>query len=107
MKTALEPVIFKWKQFDGMDFSLRRGEYRSAIGKSGEDFDAARAKKTSKPNQGYSLMLDRKLQSPELGLSRSRQRHARLTVLAPRRVAFLVRSGNIGVHTIPFEDDRL
>ncbi len=27
----LEPSNFKWKQFDGMDFSVQLGEDRSAI----------------------------------------------------------------------------
>jgi len=48
-QSLLEPVIFKWKQFDGLDFLFGRGEHRSAIGKSGEDVDTAGTQKTSEP----------------------------------------------------------
>ena len=52
-KEHLERVLFKWKQFDGYDFLSRQGKYRSAIRLSGEDFDNAEAKKTSKPQTSF------------------------------------------------------
>ena len=102
-----ERFTFKWEQFDGMDFSFRPGKYRSAIRRSGEDFDAAGAEKTSKPENKKLLKTLIELRSCELALSRSGQRRARLTVPAPRRLTLLARPPNTGVQTIPFEGEPL
>ena len=45
----LERVLFKWKRFDGRDFSCQPGEHRSIDVTSAKDFDAAGAEKIAKP----------------------------------------------------------
>lgn len=48
-RNAPERFPIKLEQFDGGDFSIRRGEHRSAMRTSREDFDVAGAEKTAKP----------------------------------------------------------
>ncbi len=98
----LEPFIFKWKPFDGMYFSRQPGKHRS--------HDAAhRARilttlmRKRLPSEAVSLLprlqCQSSRQSCEPGLSHPGRRRARLTLLAPRRSAFLARSRNPGAQT--------